>query len=146
MPRHRCNAQAKTQLNCAKCDGMCGQRQRLTLFLMGGDNISCAMTETCGIICVGFVVTDTTNHRHAYLQLPDDPACTQTGTVQLCSSGPLFGLVIFHKYPKSESSSSVSLPVTRVGYIVPVGDEAQITVEHFMISSFAAQSFAFLCP
>lgn len=108
---------------------------------MGGDNISCAMTETCGIICVGFVVTDTTNHRHAYLQLPDDPACTQTG-----SSGPLFGLVIFHKYPKSESSSSVSPPVTRVGYIVPVGDEAQITVEHFMISSFAAQSFAFLYP
>lgn len=91
---------SSTLPNVIVCASMCGQRQTLTLFLMGGDNISCAMTETCGIICVGFVVTDTTNHRHTYLQLPDDPACMQTGTVQLCSLGPFLGLLFFSNTQK----------------------------------------------
>lgn len=40
-----------------------------TLLNVGGDNISCAVTETCGIVCVRYADTDTTNHRHVYLSL-----------------------------------------------------------------------------
>lgn len=61
LPRHRCNS--------AKCAGMCMKQHKLALHNVGGDNISCAVTETCGIVCVRFAVTDTTNHRHIYLKL-----------------------------------------------------------------------------
>lgn len=73
VPRHHCDEQTKTQLNSAKRTSMCLQRQRLTRLNVGGDNTSCAMTETCGIVCVRFAEADTTNHsRLIYLNLNGD--------------------------------------------------------------------------